>query len=206
MVRVPDDDPHEECLHLPRAAVGFPVEWRAREGFHLDDPGTWPKVEGRLEYVNGRIRYMPPCGGIQQDVASDVTAVLHAWVKAHPEFIVASNEAGIMIGDQVRAADAAIWRLADAGRTSGFRRVPPILAVEIAGEDEGEDVLREKASWYLDVGAKVVWLVLPEPREVLIVTPGSEVRLGLRDRLPPHVALPGLEPAVIDLFYQLERR
>jgi Uma2 family endonuclease len=205
MVHVMSGDPHPDCLHLPRAAVRFPVEWGASDAFRPDDPATWPQVEGRLEYVNGRIRYMPPCGGVQQDVASDITGVLLAWVHAHPDFVLGSNEAGMLLGGDVRGADAAIWRRADAGQPTGFRRTPPLLAVEVAGQDEGETALREKTRWYLEAGVAVVWLVLPESREVVVLTSHGESRQGTGSTLPPHAALPDLTPAVADFFWQIDR-
>ncbi len=190
-------------LHLPRAAVRFPVEWAVPEGFRHDDPGSWPRIEGRLEYLNGRIRYMPPCGGVQQDVASDVTATLVAWARTRVSFTVGSNEAGFVSGDAVRAADAAVWLKTNAGTPTGFRRVPPILAVEIAGQDEQEAVLRDKARWYLDVGVEVVWIVLPETREVVVLAGSSDSRHGVDDAIPEHPSLPGLAPRVSALFAQL---
>jgi len=49
----------------------------------------------------------------------------------------------------------------------------------------------------------VVWLVLPKSRDVLVVTAGGESRHRPGDRLPPHPALPGLEPVVERFFRQL---
>jgi len=205
MAHVAGDDPHDECLHLPRAAVRFPVEWRAPEGFRPDDKATWPRVEGRLEYFEGRIRYLPPCGGMQQDVATDVTALLHAWVRSHPEFVVGSNEAGMIIGEDVRGADAAVWRRAEAGQPSGFRRSAPLLAVEVAGQDEDEAELREKAAWYLGAGVHVVRVVLPASREVVVVTRQGDSRHQKGDNLPEHASLPGLSPPASECFFQLDR-
>jgi hypothetical protein len=99
------NDSHGLCLHLTRADVRFPVEWRAPEGFRPDEPSTWPQVAGRLEFVDGRIQYIPPCGEVQQDVATDATITLGLWARDRPEFVVGSNEAGMIIGDEVRAAD-----------------------------------------------------------------------------------------------------
>ena len=166
MLHVTDQDPG--CLHLPHGIVRFPIEWKPGAGFRAEDLSTWPEVDGRLEFAEGRLQYMPPCGGIQQDVASDVTAELHRWVREHPDFILGSNEAGMLLNGEVRAADAAIWRL-NAGHPSGFRRIAPVLAVEVAGEEETEALLRDKASWYLAAGVSVVWLVLPASREILVV-------------------------------------
>lgn len=195
---------HEDEIHLLRGEVRFPVELRAPAGLAPEDPGTWPRVEGRLEYVGGRLLYMPPCGDVQQDVTMDVAYVLRSWAERHPGFVIGGNEAGMILGGDVRGADAAVWRRSDLpAHTGGFRRVPPLLAVEVAGQDEDEEGLRLKASWYRAHGVPVVWLVLPATLEVVVVTAGGESRHGLGSRLPSHPELDGLEPAVELLFQQL---
>ncbi len=184
----------------------FPVELRT-EGFEPQQPETWPDIQGRLEYVRGKLLYMPPCSDFQQDVAVDVAFVLRSWSEAHPEFVGGGNEAGMKLGGDVRAADAAVWLASDVAPRSGrVRSVPPLLAVEVSGEDEEEPALRAKARWYLDHGVAVVWLLFPGSREVLVLTAaGSEVRRGRGESLPTHESLPGLEPAVARLFAQLDR-
>src|SRR6187455_504716 len=135
--------------HLGLVGVRFPVELRA-ERFTPEQPSTWPKLEGRLEFVGGRLLYMPPRADNQQDVAMDVAFVLRSWSETHPEFVVGGNEAGMKLGGDVRAADVAVWRAEMATPRSGrVRGVPPVLAVEVSGEDEAEQVLRDKARWYL---------------------------------------------------------
>jgi hypothetical protein len=47
--------------------------------------------------------------------------------------------------------------------------------------------------------------VLPDTREVVVVTSGGDTRHGGLDRLPSNVLLPGLEPDVARLFAQLDR-
>ena len=134
---------------------------------------------------------MPPCGVIQQWTSADVTCLLTAWARAHPDFCVGGNEAGMKLGRDVRGADAAVWRRGDLGAaTAGFARVPPVLAVEVAGREEREGLLRDKARWYLDAGVEVVWLVLPETREVLVLTRDAETRHGLGQTLGAHPTLP----------------
>jgi Uma2 family endonuclease len=78
------------------------------------------------------------------------------------------------------------------------------LAVEVAGQDEDERALREKAAWYLAHGVSVVWLVLPESREVLQLRSDGELRFGVGTALPANEALPGLTPAVPEFFSQLD--
>jgi Uma2 family endonuclease len=175
-------------------------------GTSADEPSTWPDVEGRLEFVEGRLLYMPPCADIQQDVAVDVVHLLRTWSESHAGFIVGGNEAGMKLGADIRAADAALWLRAAVGPSVGrLRQVPPLLAVEVAGQDEDESVLREKAGWYLRQGVLAVWLVLPESREVVLMrADGSESRHGSGGRLPPEPQLPGLTPDVSQFFAQLD--
>jgi len=194
-----------ETITLPRG-VRFPVELDPPPGFDPARLETWPHVEGRLEWVEGRLLYMPGCGDLQQDTVTDVVATLAFWARAHPEFVVGTNEAGMHLGKDARAADAAVWRRADLGPyTKGFRTVPPVLAVEVTSREEPPKALREKARWYLDGGVSVVWVVVPEQREVLLITREGESRHGRGERLPPHPQLPDLAPAVDDLFLQISR-
>jgi len=199
---------YDEVISLPRA-VRFPVEMIPPADF---DPGkleTWPQVVGRLEYVDGRLLYMPPCGDFQQDTATDVVITLGKWVRQHPEFVLGTNEAGMRLQGATRAADAAVWRRKDLGAyEGGFRRVPPVLAVEVAGADEGDSevALRNKAKWYLGAGVAVVWIVFLQSQEVLIVSREDEKRLSVRKRMHAHASLPGLRPKISEFFVQLRSR
>jgi len=191
--------------HIGLVGVRFPVELRAAS-FAPEQPSTWPKLDGRLEFVGGRLLYMPPCADYQQDVAMDVAFVLRTWSERHPEFVVGGNEAGMKLGGDVRAANAAVWHASTATPRSGrVRSAPPVLAVEVSGEDEEEQALRDKARWYLEHGVKVVWLVLPDTREVLVLSATGETRLALGQTLPANEQLPYLQPAVAQLFAQLDR-
>lgn len=176
-------------------------------GFDPERLETWPNIAGRLEFVEGRLLYLPPCGDEQQDTVADVVITLGGWVRTHREFVLGTNEAGMRLGGSTRAADAAVWRRSDVGaRTGGLRRHPPVLAVEVGGADEAEEPLREKATWYVDHGVSVVWLVIPHVREVVVVTRDGEARFGIGERLPSASALPDLAPMVDELFVQLGER
>jgi Uma2 family endonuclease len=187
-----DEARSDDVVQVP-GSVRFPVELVPPEGFDPARLETWPRVEGRLEWMGGRLLYMPPCGEMQQETVVDVVAALASWQRAHPEFSIGSNEAGMRLGDDGRAADAGVWRgLRPAGW--GFRREPPVLAVEVAGRDEGAEMLLDKARWYLANAVLVVWVVLPGEREVVVVTAAGETRHGVGEQLPAHPELPGLHP------------
>jgi Uma2 family endonuclease len=172
---------YDETITLPRA-VRFPIELIPPDGFDEERTETWPRIAGRLECVNGRLLYTPPSGDRQQDTVTDVVITLGMWARAHSEFVLGTNEAGMRLRGATRAADAAVWRRADlGGYRGGLRRVPPILAIEVAGEEETENALADKAAWYLDAGVEVVWIVLPDEREVVVVTQSGNTRPGQRD-------------------------
>ncbi len=194
----------DERLAFPRAVLPLPLELVPPPGFDPDRLETWPRVEGRLEWVGGRLLYMPPCGDRQHDTVADLVTCLGLWGREHPEFAIGTNEAGMRLGDDVRGADGAVWRRDDVPRyTGGVRRVPPPLAVEVSGRDDTEAMLREKAHWYLDAGVRYVWLLLVDAPAAIVITRDGESRHGVGDRIPDASELPGLAPAVADLFRQV---
>jgi Uma2 family endonuclease len=196
-------DAYRELTVVPRAAIRLPLTLEPPPGFDLELAESWPSVTGRLEYVDGRIEYMPPCGGDQQRTAADVVTVLGVWRRSHPEFIVGGNEAGMLLDGEVRAADAAVWRKQDLEPGAGFPRVAPILAVEVAGRDDDMVVLSEKAQWYLSHGVTVVWLLDPQERTARVVTRAGPREIGTSGRIPDHPELPDLQPTLEELFSQL---
>lgn len=194
----------EEMTVVPRSAVRFPLPMPTPEGFEVTEPSRWPAVAGRLEYVQGRLLFMPPCGDEQQQTAVDVVTELNLWRRTHPDFVVGGNEAGMLLGGEVRAADAAIWRRGDVGAaTGGFPRTPPVLAIEIAGQDEAVEDLVDKARWYLAHGVPLVWILDPRTRTMAVLDAAARTDLGLADVVPAHAALPGLTLRVADLFRQV---
>jgi len=204
MARPAPSEPDEDVIVVPKS-VRFPVELTPPDGFDPARLETWPRVEGSLEWVAGRLLFMPPCGGLQQETVADLVTTLGVWARQHPDFVVGTNEAGMLLGDDVRGADAAVWRREQVGRaTNQVRRVAPLLAAEVAGRDEREPQLRDKAGWYLARGVAVVWLLFPREREVVVVGERGESRYARGARLPEDAVLPGLAPSVDDLFRQLD--
>ncbi len=114
-------DPYATTV-VPRAAISFPCALPVPQGFAPGDPTTWPVVDGSLEYYQGALWFMPPSGEDQQDTVSDIVTELTLWRCAHPAFIVGTNEAGMKLGDEVRA------RVIDAGgerELTSEERTPP---------------------------------------------------------------------------------
>jgi Uma2 family endonuclease len=199
-----DTDLSDDTVALPRRLVRWPLEVVPPEGFDPDDLATWPSLAGRLEWVKGRLLYMPPCGDRQSDTVSDLATELGLWRRSHPEFVTSTNEAGVKLEGDVRGADAAIFREEDVGpMTGGLRHVAPVLAAEVSGREP--EPFDEKAAWYLDRGVVVVWILFVERRVVRIVTRSGTTEHAVGERIPEHPALPDLSPRVEDLFAQVLR-
>src|SRR5207247_1788368 len=101
-------EPDSETIRVP-ASVRFPVELEPPEGFRPEEPASWPRIDGRLEWVGGRLLYMPPCGAVQQGVSVGVVTILGKWGEEHPEFFVGGNEA-VMILCKVDRCSAGVVR------------------------------------------------------------------------------------------------
>src|SRR5439155_491685 len=91
-VAAPGSPAVEVTLPVPRT-VPFPVELVPPEGFDPVRLETWPRVAGRLEWVGGRLPYMPPCARLQWVTVADLVTTLGNWGRRHPEFEVGTNEA-----------------------------------------------------------------------------------------------------------------
>jgi Uma2 family endonuclease len=79
--------------------------------------------------------------------------------------------------------------------------VPPDLAVEIKSPTDSKRALRRKVEQYLDSGAALVWLVLPDEQLIEVYVPDQDVQaIGLDGTLDGGVVLPGLSIAVQQIF------
>jgi Uma2 family endonuclease len=77
----------------------------------------------------------------------------------------------------------------------------PDLCVEIRSPDDAVSDQIAKFGDYFANGCKLGWLMLPEEKSVLVMTPGASPRVArVGDRLDGGEVLSGLEIAVADLF------
>src|SRR2546426_10104592 len=71
-------EPYSETIPV-LASVRFPVELEPPEGFRPEEPTSWPRIDGRLEWVGGGHLYMPPRGGLHEGVSIGVVGILDRW-------------------------------------------------------------------------------------------------------------------------------
>lgn len=84
--------------------------------------------------------------------------------------------------------------------TEGSVPQMPDFAIEVRSPTDSWRILRQKATYYLANGTRLVWLVDPRRRLVFVLTPDSEEIFGEGDILTGGEVLPGFTLAVSEIF------
>ena len=161
----------------------------------------------RRELVDGEVREMAPAGFEHGQVALSIGALVREHVRSCGLGVVVAAETGFRLGrdpDTVRAPDAAFVaadRLSGLGRLSGYLDLAPDLVVEVVSpNDRAADVV-EKARAWLAAGTRLVWVVYPAQRLVVVHEPSGTARhLSGSEHLDGGDVLPGFEVEVACLF------
>lgn len=160
----------------------------------------------RRSLVRGEVVETMPPGGLHGTVASEIAFRLHTWAKGGPKGHV-GVESGFLLArnpDTVRGPDVYYVgpeRAPNTGVPEAFWDIAPDLAVEVVSPGDGADEVRQKVRDYLAAGTRLVWLVYPRTREVVVHTPdGLSRAYGEGDTLEAFDALPGFACAVTQLF------
>jgi Uma2 family endonuclease len=159
------------------------------------------------EVVDGRWIPLTRSTWRHGEIAGNAYALLRAYARAHPGWSVAVGDPGAKLErdpDRLRGPDAAIVR-ADRRPTGkgveGWLDGAPDVAVEVAGDSQSATKLLAKALEYLKGGAKMVWIVDGDARQVALVTPPGLVKvLDAEDMLDGADVLPGFSCKVAELF------
>ena len=164
-----------------------------------------PRRSWRLELVDGEVRQMAAAGYRHGVTSARVTAVLHAFAEEHGLGEVVGSETGFVVRrrpDTVLAPDVAFVA---AGRlpenVAGFAELTPDLVVEVVSPWDRRGEVDAKARLWLEVGARLVWVLWPEPRAVDVHTVGAEpLHLAESEVLDGGDVLPDFSVKVADLF------
>jgi len=77
----------------------------------------------------------------------------------------------------------------------------PDFAIEIKSPDDTYTLMREKATYYLQHGTRLVWLVYPDKRMVEVYQAGADIAFFLMgDTLTGGDLLPDFRLPVADIF------
>lgn len=159
--------------------------------------------DGLFELIHGEIieKVVTEEHGI---IAVNIATEIRIYLKAHP-----IGHVGVEIRHR-KPEDNLNDRLPDVS----FRRVEsadivkkgavptmPDLAVEIKSPTDSYILMREKAQYYLENGAGLVWLIYPEKKFVEVYRKDADIDfLTVEDTLSGYDILPDFTLAVGDIF------
>ena len=162
-------------------------------------------VEG-YEYVKGELIPMASPSAEHGLVGSRVFIRLGNYVIANQLGEVVNSETGFQVGERVLKPDVAFIstpRLPE-DLMKAFP-VPPDLAVEVISPSETFRKVVEKAFAYLDGGTRLVWVIEPGSKTVIVYRSGTDITLLTReDTLTGEDVVEGFTCQVAE-FFELPR-
>lgn len=132
-------------------------------------------------------------------------------LNAHVKPANLGHVAGPNAGYQYPALDSGRLKFPDvsfiaAGRMTGglpkgWASIPPDLVMEVVSPNDEADEVQQKVGQWLAGGVRLVWVVYPEAREVVVHHPDRHSQtLVLGEELTGEDVLPGFRVAVAELF------
>ena len=171
-----------------------------------------PRDAGKAELVRGELRVSPPAGGPHGVAAANLVVLLATNVRRNALGRVFADGVGyelIRLPRTVRVPDASFVRaerLPEAGIGPGLLKLAPDLAVEVLSPSETASELEEKLDDYLVSGTRLIWVVDPVRRTVMIVSNDAPVRwLRESDTLDGGAVVAGFSCAVAEIFEGISR-
>jgi Uma2 family endonuclease len=160
----------------------------------------------QVELVRGRLVVREPPGTRHGAVAANLTIHLGNFVRQHGLGIVCAQDTGFKIAtdpDTVRAPDVAVLSTEQVARVParGYAEVAPALVIEVVSPDDAlAEVLAKVADW-LAAGTRLVWLVDPRRRHILVYREDGGISLLRGDTsVDGDDVLPGFTCSLEDVF------
>jgi Uma2 family endonuclease len=172
-----------------------------------DELLAMPEDGIRRELVAGELREMTPAGWQHGRIAGNIASELGPYIRQHRLGAMATAEASFRLSadpDTVRVPDVSFVRqerLDAIGDTTGYWPGAPDLAVEVISPNDRYSEVREKVDEYLAAGTRMVVLVDPRNRDVLVFrSRGERIELTEDDVLDGGDVVPGWTLPVRDIF------
>lgn len=159
----------------------------------------------RYELVKGGLVVMEPTGGRHGQITMEIAFFLREHVKLRRLGTVFPPDTGFRLEkdpDTVLAPEVAFVA---AGRLEpipdAYPELAPDIAVEVISPSDSRSQVEKKARTWLELGARIVWIVDPKGRSITVHQTGREVRvLTEQDRLTADPVLPEFDCAVAEIL------
>jgi len=172
-----------------------------------DELWQLPNDDHRYELVAGELIQMSPSGFLHGKVAMTLGSLLREHATKHSLGVVCAAETGFKLRqnpDTVRAPDVAFVtreRVPAEWEPEGFWLGASDLAVEVVSSSDRFDAVLEKVEEYLAAGVRLVWVVLPRTRSLMVYRSAREAKiLHGKDDLSGEDVLPGFVCRVKEIF------
>jgi Uma2 family endonuclease len=166
-----------------------------------------PDDAWRYELVRGELRKAPLAGHDHGRIGGNLAAELGYYIRKHKHGLVFLAETGFLLArdpDTVRASDMAFVAAERAGAATspqGYWPGAPDLAVEVISPGDSYAEVDEKTVDWLAAGARMVMVINPRTRRVMVYRAGNLVQVYTEtDTLDADDVVPGWTMAVRDIF------
>lgn len=179
----------------------------ALEKQRLTVEAFWEQYAGQpYELVDGEAVYVAPAGYEASNIALRLGAYLILFVEENDLGGVTAADGGYTLDDDnMRAPDVAYVRkerLVTQPDLKKFVVGAPDLAAEVVSPTDRAADVQNKVRLYLERGVRLVWVVYPGTREVVIHRPDRTAQtLTATDMLNGEDVLPGFTLPLATLFH-----
>jgi len=168
------------------------------------------QINGELRIersANGELVIMSPTGGESGNREAELIMQLRIWAKKDGRGTAFNSNTGFTLPNKAIRAPDASWvsntRLQAFTKDEREKFLPlcPEFVVEIRSPTDSIRALKAKLQEYIDNGAQLGLLIIPETKRVLIYQPHQEVReLTNCDTVSCDPVLPGFELVVKEVW------
>ncbi len=160
----------------------------------------------RMELVRGELMTMAPAGFDHGAKGGVLHTALGGYVRLHRLGVVPTSDTGYILSrdpDTMRCPDTSFVSAARIPEepVMGFFPGAPDLAVEVLSPTDSFEETELKVQEYLQAGTKLVWVVRPRLKGVIVYRPSQKPEwLGVGETLSGEDVVPGFSLPVADIF------
>lgn len=127
----------------------------------------------------GKVILMSPAGGETGSRNAELTYALRHWAKRNKLGVAFDSSTGFILPNGATRSPDSAWVLRERLTTltprqkKKFLPLCPDFVIELRSPTDEVDDLKDKMQEYIDNGARLGWLLIPETQEVYIYRPGA---------------------------------